>query len=94
MLKITGNLRVTTTPKTQQSGPVFEVVFEPYAGRIDSRPVVLHTYDELYSFLIALKLDEEDASRWSGRARSEGVLLIPSVEQTETQLKENGLIAS
>jgi hypothetical protein len=40
-----------------------------------------------------MKLDEDDASKWAGRARAQGVVLIPSFERTEAQLREMGLLA-
>jgi hypothetical protein len=40
-----------------------------------------------------LKMSEDDASRWVGKTRGQGVVLIAGVERTEVQLKENGLLA-
>ena len=40
-----------------------------------------------------LKIGEDEATRWAGKARAQGVVLIAPVERTESQLKENGLLA-
>jgi hypothetical protein len=40
-----------------------------------------------------IKLSEDEAGRWAGRARSEGVILIPNIERSEAQLKDSGLLA-
>jgi hypothetical protein len=92
MPKLIGNLRITTTPGSGQERPYFEVVFVPYSGHISAQPVRLVSHDELVQFLVGIKLSEDDASRWAGRARSEGVLLIPNIERTDSQLKESGLL--
>ncbi len=93
MAKLMGNLRIATNPGTDQNRPYFEVTFVPYAGRVNSQPVRVDTHDDLVQFLMKIKLSEDDASRWAGRARSEGVILIPSIERTESQLKDSGLLA-
>ena len=53
----------------------------------------LATYDDLVAFLIDIRLSEDEASRWAGKARSEGTVLIAGIERTEALLKENGLLA-
>ena len=73
-------------------GPHFEIVFVPYHGRVNTQTVRVHTHDELVSFLVGMKLTEDEASRWAGRARLD-VVLIPSIERTEAQLKDSGLLA-
>jgi len=40
-----------------------------------------------------LKFGEDDATRWAGKARSQGVVLINSFERTDTLLREKGLLA-
>jgi hypothetical protein len=98
MAKVTGNLRVTATTGSSPGQPVtaqpyFEVVFVPYAGRLNTIPVKARNYDDLISLLIELKLGEDDAARWAGKARSQGVILIPSIERSDVFLKEKGLLA-
>jgi len=93
MLKLVGNLRITTSRGSGQARTYFEVVFTPYAGTINSHPVRLGNHDDLVQFLIGIGLSEDVACRWAGRARSEGVVLIPSIERTESQLKASGLLA-
>jgi hypothetical protein len=93
MPKLTGNLRITTNPASAQGPPHFEVIFMPYSGRVNSQPVKVGNHDDLVQFLMGIKLSEDDAGRWAGRARSEGVILIPNIERTESQLKESGLLA-
>jgi len=40
-----------------------------------------------------LKFSEDDATRWAGKVRSQGVVLIASFERTDSQLRDNGLLA-
>lgn len=40
------------------------------------------THDELVEFLISIKISEDEAARWAGRAKA-SVVLIPSIERTE-----------
>jgi hypothetical protein len=93
MPKLTGNLRITTNPGTAQGPPHFEVSFVPYSGRVNSVPVKVGNHDDLVQFLMGIKLSEDEAGRWAGRARSEGVILIPNIERTEAQLKGSGLLS-
>jgi hypothetical protein len=92
MKKLIGNIRITPNAGTDTMGPHFEVVFVPYAGRIDAQTVRLTSHDDLVSFLTGIKISEDEASRWAGRAKG-SVVLIPSVERSEELLKENGLLA-
>jgi hypothetical protein len=92
MKKLIGNIRITPNPGNEIMGPHFEIVFMPYAGRINAQTVRIKSHDELVAFLIEIKLPEDDASRWAGRARGD-VVLIPNVERSEDLLKENGLLA-
>jgi hypothetical protein len=92
MTRLKGTIRITQNPGSGTLGPHFEIVFVPYHGRINAQTVRVGTHDELVQFLIGIKLSEDEASRWAGRARGD-IVLIPSVERTETQLKESGLMA-
>jgi len=92
MKKLIGNIRITPNPATETMGPHFEVMFVPYAGRFNTLPVRITSHDDLVAFLIGIKISEDEASRWAGRAKS-SVILIPSVERTEELLKESGLLA-
>jgi hypothetical protein len=92
MGKLTGTIRITTKAGSDKAGAHFEVAFVPYSGRVTAQPVRVSTNDELVQFLIGIRLSEDDAARWAGRARSEGVVLIPSIERTEDQLKDSGLL--
>jgi hypothetical protein len=95
MAKVTGNLRITATagPGAGAGQAYFEVLFVPYAGRLNTIAAKVHNYDDLVALLIDLKVSEDDASRWAGKARSQGVVLIPSVERTDSFLREKGLLA-
>lgn len=93
MAKVTGNIRITATPGSEGVRPYFEVVFVPYAGRLNTKPVRITDRDDLVNLLMELKISEDDAARWAGKARTQGVVLIPSIERTEAQLKDNGLLA-
>ncbi len=93
MAKLTGNLKITAHPATETEKAHFELVFVPYAGRLNTKVVKVSSHDDLVSLLIDLKLDEDDASKWAGRARAQGVVLIASFERADSLLKENGLLA-
>jgi hypothetical protein len=93
MAKLMGNLQIKVSPGAEGQRPHFEVVFVPYAGRLNTKPALVNTHDELVSLLTDLKLSEDDAQKWAGRARSQGVVLIPSFERTDAHLKEMGLLA-
>lgn len=91
MKKLIGNVRITPNAGGDGVLPHFEVVFVPYAGRFTTPTVKIHSHDDLVSFLTGIKISEDEASRWAGRAKS-SVVLIPSVERSEELLKENGLL--
>jgi len=93
MPKLMGTLQIKLNPGKEGERPHFEVVFVPYAGRFNTRPAKANTLDDLVSLLTDLKLGEDEAQKWAGRARSQGVVLIPSFERTDTLLKEMGLLA-
>jgi hypothetical protein len=92
MAKLMGNLRITANPGSETVRPHFEVVFVPYAGRLNTKPAKASSYDDLVALLLDLKFNEDDATRWAGKARSEGVVLINSCERTDTLLREKGLL--
>jgi hypothetical protein len=91
--KLTGSIRITPNHGDSNTKPHFEVVFVPYAGRLNTKVVRVDTHEALVAFLIEARLPEDEASRWAGRARGEGVVLISGIERTEAQLKETGLLA-
>jgi hypothetical protein len=92
MAKVTGNIRINANPGSESVAPHFEVTFVPYAGRLNTRPVRVNNLDDLVALLMNLRIDEDEATRWAGKARTQGVVLISGVERTEVQLKENGLL--
>jgi hypothetical protein len=92
MAKLTGNLRITASPGSEGVRPYFEVVFLPYAGRLNTKPAKADNYDDLVALLTELKFGEDEATRWAGKARSQGVVLISSFERTDSQLRDNGLL--
>ncbi len=93
MAKLIGNLRITAKPAAEGVKPHFEVLFMPYAGRLNTKPAQATTYDELVGFLQDLKFGEDEATRWAGKARSQGVIIIDSVERQDSLLREKGLLA-
>jgi len=93
MAKLTGNLRITANPGSEGVRPYFEVAFVPYAGRLNTKPAKVANYDDLVTLLIELKFSEDEATRWAGKARSQGVILIASFERTDSLLRDNGLLA-
>ena len=92
MAKLVGNLRITAIPASAGTRPHFEVVFVPYAGRLNTKPASADSYDDLVSLLMDLKFSEDDSARWAGKARSQGLILIDSVERTDLLLREKGLL--
>jgi hypothetical protein len=92
MKKLIGTVRITPSPGDEKTLPHFDVVFQPYSGKLDTRTVQVNTHDDLVSYLISLKISEDEAARWAGRAKG-SVVLIPSVERTEELLRESGLLA-
>jgi hypothetical protein len=93
MAKLMGNLRITAKPASEGARPHFEVVFVPYAGRLNTRPAKASSYDDLVALLLDLKFSEDDATRWAGKARAQGVILIDSFERADALLREKGLLA-
>ena len=93
MAKLTGNLRITANPGSEGVKPHYEVVFVPYAGRLNTKTAMAANYDELVTLLQNLKISEDEATRSAGKARSQGVVLIASFERTDTVLRDNGLLA-
>jgi hypothetical protein len=92
MAKLMGNLRITAKPASEGSKPHFEIVFVPYAGRMTTRPAIATSYDELVTLLMELKFSEDEATRWAGKARAQGIILIDSFERTDALLREMGLL--
>jgi len=93
MAKLTGNIRITTKPASANVKGHFEIAFVPYSGRVNAQLVRVSSHEDLVQFLMGIRLSEDDATLWAGRARSEGVLLIPGIERTEDQLRASGLLA-
>jgi hypothetical protein len=93
MAKVTGTIRINANPGSPATVGHFEVVFVPYAGRLNTKPVKVSDLDDLVTLLMNLKISEDEATRWAGKARTQGVVLISGVERTEAQLQENGLLA-
>lgn len=93
MPKLIGNLRITANAGSEGMRPHFEIVFVPHAGRLDTKTVSVATYDDLVAFLIGIRISEDEATRWAGRVRSGGVILIPNLERNDGLLRESGLLA-
>jgi hypothetical protein len=93
MAKLIGNLRITAKPAAEGMKAHFELLFLPYAGRLNTLPAQASTYDDLVSLLQDLKFGEDEATRWAGKARSQGVIIIASFERNDSLLREKGLIA-
>jgi hypothetical protein len=92
MPKLIGNLRITGVAAGEGTRSHFEVVFVPHAGHLDTKTVSVATYDDLVAFLMGIRISEDEATRWAGRARSGGVVLIPNVERNDGLLRESGLL--
>ena len=93
MAKVIGNLRVTAKPAAEGVKPHFELMFIPYAGRMNTRPAQATSYDDLVALLQDLKFGEDEATSWAGKARSQGVIIISSFERQDSLLRAMGLLA-
>jgi len=93
MAKLIGNLRITAKPAAEGVKAHFELVFLPYAGRLNTLPAQANTYDDLVTLLQDLKFGEDEATRWAGKARAQGVIIIDSFERQDSLLREKGLLA-
>lgn len=93
MQKLIGTIRITPKPGSETERAHFEVLFVPYHGRLNTLVVKVGTHEDLVSLLMNIRISEDEATRWAGKARSQGVVLISGIERTEAQLRESGLIA-
>jgi hypothetical protein len=93
MAKLVGNLRITAVPASEGVKAHFEVMFIPYAGRLNTRAAKAHTYDELVALLSDLRFTEDESTRWAGKVRAQGIVIISSFERADTLLREKGLLA-
>jgi hypothetical protein len=91
MKKLIGTVRVTPNPGDETTLPHFDVVFAPYSGKMETPTVEVNTYDELVDFLISIRISEDEAARWAGRAKA-SVVLIPNIERPEQLLRDCGLV--
>jgi hypothetical protein len=92
MAKLIGNIRITGVTGAEGAPPHFEIAFVPYSGRLNTKTVSVTTYDDLVAFLAQIRISEDEATRWAGRVRSGGVVLIPNIERNDSLLRECGLL--
>ena len=92
MKKLIGTIRIQPNPGSETIGPHFAIDFLPYAGRLNTQTARASTYDDLVEFLIKIRISEDEATRWAGKARAQGVVLISGIERTEEQLRDSGLL--
>ena len=93
MAKLIGNLRITAVPASEGAKAHFEVVFLPYAGRLNTKPAKANNYDELVALLSDLRFSEDESTRWAGKVRAQGIVIIDSFERQDSLLREKGLLA-
>jgi len=93
MTKLIGTIRIQPNPGSEAVGPHFAIDFQPYSGHLNTQTVRASTYDDLVEFLIGIRMSEDEATRWAGKARAQGVVLISGIERTEAQLRDSGLLA-
>jgi hypothetical protein len=93
MAKLTGTIRITTHAATDAASAHYEVAFVPYHGRVNGITLRPKNFEDLVRVLTELRLAEDEATRWAGKARAEGVVLIAGVERSEAQLRDAGLLA-
>jgi hypothetical protein len=89
--KLIGTIRIATNPGDETTKAHYEITFVPFSGRLNTKAVRVKTHDELVAFLQEARMSEDEASRWAGRARGEGTVIISGIERTESQLKDCGL---
>jgi len=92
MMKLMGTIRIQPNPGSDTMGPHFEIDFLPYHRHLNTKTVRASTRDDLVEFLMGIKISEDEAARWAGKARSQGVVLISGIERTEAQLRDSGLL--
>jgi hypothetical protein len=92
-MKLTGTLKITANRGADGALLHFEVVFVPYVGRFNTIVVKRQTQENLETFLIELRMPEDEAMRWAGKVRVEGIVLVSPFERTNEQLTEHGLLA-
>jgi hypothetical protein len=90
--KLKGNVRIAYTAPSEKAKPVFEVHFAPYVSRLKTQPIQFRDEADLVDFLFRIKVSDDDVSRWVGKVKVEGLVLIPEIQLTEQQLRENGLV--
>jgi hypothetical protein len=91
--KLTGTLKITLHAGSNAERPCFSVIFVPYVGRLATTELKVYSHEDLGSLLVQLRIPEEEAKRWAGKARVEGVVLISRFERTDEQLRLGGLLA-
>jgi hypothetical protein len=92
MSKLMGTIRITPNPGSTGVPAHFEIVFVPYHGRLDALTVRVNSHEELTAYLMSIKISEDEAAKWAGKARSLGLVLISGFERSEAQLRDYGLL--
>jgi len=67
MAKVTGTIRINANPGSSATVGHFEVLFVPYAGRLNTKPVKVSNLDDLVTLLMNLKISEDEAT--AGQAK-------------------------
>ncbi len=93
MAKLMGTLRISPNPGSEGMRSHFEIGFVPYHGHLNTLTVKAHDHEELTAFLMSIKISEDEAAKWAGKARSLGTVLISGFERSEAQLRDYGLLA-
>ena len=92
MARLIGNLRISAVPDSEGRKPHYAVEFLPFAGHLQTQPVTAQSFDDLVALLIELKIEEDEAARYAGRIRTQGTILVPGFERTDSFLKEQKLL--
>ncbi len=93
MAKLIGNLRISAVPGADGKKPHYAVEFLPFTGRLQTQIATAQNYDELVALLIELRIEEDEATRYAGRIRAQGTILVPNFERTDSFLKEQKLLS-
>lgn len=92
MAKLIGNLRISAVPASEGRKSHYAVEFLPFTGRLQTQPSTAQSFDDLVALLIELRIEEDEAKRYAGRIRTQGTILVPNFERTDSFLKEQKLL--
>ena len=93
MAKLIGNLSISAVPGSEGRKPHYAVEFIPFTRNLQTQPATAQGFDDLVELLIELRFDEDEAKGYAGRIRTQGTILVPNFERTDSLLKELKLLS-